>query len=103
MTDPTSLAILDVLTKLVPAALFTDANLYCLATCKAVGLSLERGYGDGSCPQFEWFGLVAGTRFADYKAGFLLGQVGYALVEGRGLQRFKARTYMLFAAHVIPL
>ena len=102
MTDPTSLAILDVLTKLVPAALFTDANLYCLATCKAVGLSLERGYGDGSCPQFEWFGLVAGTRFADYKAGFLLGQVGYALVEGRGLQRFKARTYMLFAAHVIP-
>ena len=102
MTDPTSLAILDVLTKLVPAALFTDANLYCLATCKAVGLSLDRGYGDGSCPQFEWFGLVAGTRFGDYKAGFVLGQVGYALVERRRLQRFKARTYMLFAAHVIP-
>ena len=102
MSDPTSLAILDVLTKLVPAALFTDANLYCLATCKAVGLSLERGYGDGSCPQFEWFGLVAGTRFGDCKAGFLLGQVGYALVERRRLQRFKARTYMLFAAHVIP-
>ncbi|HTR13151.1 MAG TPA: AAA family ATPase, partial [Roseiarcus sp.] len=102
MTDPTSLAILDVLTKLVPAALFTDANLYCLATCKAVGLSLDRGYGDGSCPQFEWFGLVAGTRFGDYKAGFVLGQVGYALVERLRLQRFKARTYMLFAAHVIP-
>ena len=102
MTDSASLAILDVLTKLVPAALFTDANLYCLATCKAVRISLERGYSDGSCPQFEWLGLIAGTRFADHKAGFLLGQVGYTLVERRRLQRFKARTYMLFAAHVIP-
>ena len=102
MVDPKSLAILDVLTKLVPAALFTDANLYCLATCKAVRLSLERGYSDGSCPQFEWFGLITGTRFGDHKAGFLLGQVGYTLVERRRLQRFKARTYMLFAAHVMP-
>ncbi|HTR12563.1 MAG TPA: serine/threonine-protein kinase PknK, partial [Roseiarcus sp.] len=102
MTDPTSLEILDVLTKLVPAALFTDANLYCIAACKAVDLSLTRGYGDGSCPQLEWLGLIAGTRFGDYKAGFLLGQVGYALVERRQLLRFKARTYMLFAAHVIP-
>ena len=102
MTDPTSLAILDVITKLVPAALFTDANLYCLVTCKAVSLSLKRGYGDGSCPHFEWFGLVAGTRFGDYSTGFQLGQAGYELVERRGLQRFKARTYMLFAAHVIP-
>ena len=102
MTDPFSLATLDVLTKLVPAALFTDANLYCLACCKAVGLSLERGYGDGSCPQLEWLGLVAGTRFGDYQAGILLGQVGYDLVEQRGLQRFEARTYMLFGAHVIP-
>ncbi len=102
MTDSTSLALLDVLTKLVPAALFTDANLYCLATCKAVRISLERGYSDGSCPQFEWLGLIAGTRFGDHKAGFLLGQVGYTLVERSWLQRFKARTYMLFAAHVIP-
>ena len=70
MTDPASLALLDVLTKLVPAALFTDANLYCLATCKAVRISLERGYSDGSCPQFEWLGLIAGTRFGDHKAGF---------------------------------
>ena len=102
MTDPTSLEMLDVLTKLVPAALFTDANLYSIAACKAVDLSLTRGYGDGSCPQLEWLGLIAGTRFGDYKAGFLLGQVGYALVERRQLLRFKARTYMLFAAHVIP-
>ena len=102
MTNPSALSTLDVLTKLVPAALFTDANLYCVACCKAVGLSLDWGYGDGSCPQLEWLGLVAGTRFGDYRTGILLGQVGYDLVERRGLRRYAARTYMLFGAHVIP-
>ncbi len=102
MTDPASLEILDVLTKLSPAALFADANLHCIVGCKAVCLSLKRGYGDGSCPTFEWLALVAGPRFGDYKTGFLLGQVGYALVEQQQSQRSAARTYMLFGAHVIP-
>ena len=102
MSDPASLAMLDVLTRLVPPALFTDANLYALTTSQAIALSFERGYSDGSCPHFEWLGLVAGTRFGDDEAGFRLGQVGYALVEQRGLTRFQARTYMLFGAHVIP-
>ena len=49
MSDPASLATMDVLTKLGPAALFTDANLFCLAVCRAVNLSLEHGNSDGSC------------------------------------------------------
>jgi PAS domain S-box-containing protein len=102
MSDPASLATLDILTRLVPAALFTDANLYALTTCRAVRLSLERGYNDGSCPHFEWLGLVAGTRFGDYDVGFRLGQVGCRLVAQRGLKRYEARTYMLFGAHVLP-
>src|SRR4029077_20554667 len=42
MSDPASLASLDVLTKVLPSALFTDANLVSLAVCKAVNLSIER-------------------------------------------------------------
>jgi predicted ATPase len=102
MTDPASLATLDVLTKLGPAAFFTDFNLFSLAVCRAISLSLEGGYADGSCPHFEWLGSVAGARFGDYQAGFRFGQLGYDLVEKRGLKRFQARTYNNFAAGVLP-
>ncbi len=102
MSDAASLATLDVLTKLGPAAFFTDFNLHALVTCRAINLSLERGYSDGSCPHFEWLGAVAGTYFGDYQAGFRFGQLGYDLVERRGLKRFEARTYNNFAVQVLP-
>jgi hypothetical protein len=52
-SDPISLATLDVLTKLLPPALFSDANLLCLTVCRAVDLSLEHGNSDGSCLCYE--------------------------------------------------
>ncbi len=102
MSDPASLATLDVLTKLAPPAFFTDVNLLSLVTCRAINLSLERGHSDASCPHFEWLGLLAGSRFGDYQAAYRFGQLGYELVEQRGLRRFQARAYMLFGVHIIP-
>jgi PAS domain S-box-containing protein len=102
MSDPASLATLDVLTKILPAALFTDANLLSLAVCRAVNLSLERGNSDGSCVAYGWLGQVAGPHFGNYKAGFRFGAVGYELVEKRDLKRFQARIYMVFGSHVMP-
>jgi PAS domain S-box-containing protein len=102
MRDPASLATMDVLIKLGPPALFADANLFCLTACRAVNLSLERGNSDGSCVAYEWVGQDAGPRFGNYDAGFRLGQLGYELVERRGLKRFQARTYMILGIYVIP-
>ena len=102
MSDPASLATLNVLTKLLPPALFTDRSLVCLAICRAVSLSLERGHSDGSCVAYGWLGQIAGPYFGNYKAGFRFGLLGYELVEKRGLTRFQARTYMALAAHVMP-
>ena len=93
MSDPASLATLDVLTKIFPPALFTDANLLSMAVCRAVNLSLEQGNSDGSCVAYVFLGKIAGPHFGDYKAGFRFGQLGYELVEKRGLKRFQARTY----------
>ena len=101
MTDPESLAILDVLTKVSPPSMFTDGNLNCLVTCKAVNLSLERGNCDGSCVHYVWLGCLAGALFGDYKAGYKFGQVGYALADERGLRRFQARTYVLFGGLLV--
>jgi PAS domain S-box-containing protein len=102
MSDPASLATLDVLTKVLPPALFTDANLLSLAICRAVNLSLERGNSDGSCVAYVWLGQVGGPHFGNYRAGFRFGRLGYELVEKRGLKRFQARTYMVFGSHVMP-
>jgi predicted ATPase len=88
MCDPASLATLDVLTKFIVPALYTDANLLALVTCRAVNLSLERGNSDASCIAYVWLSMVAGARFGDYQTVYRFGQLGYDLVEGRGLTRF---------------
>jgi len=102
MSDPASLATLDVLTKVVPPALFTDSNLLSLVICRAANLSLERGNSDGSCFGFVWLGVIAGPHFGNYKAGFRFGRLGYDLIEQRGLKRFEIRTHMCFGNLVVP-
>ncbi|WJR81662.1 trifunctional serine/threonine-protein kinase/ATP-binding protein/sensor histidine kinase [Bradyrhizobium sp. NP1] len=103
MTDPASLATIDVLTKVAPAALtLMEANFHALAICWAANLSLERGNSDGSCDIYVRLGFIAGDRFGDYKAGSRFGKVGCELLERRGLKRFQARTYLLFAHYLIP-
>ena len=102
MSDPVSLATLDVLTKVLPPALFTDANLLSLVICRAVNLSLEHGNSDGSCFAYVWLGVIAGPHFDNYQAGFRFGRLGYELVEKRGLRRFQARTYVSFGNLVMP-
>ena len=47
------------------AAVAEEENLYALAMCWAVNLSLERGNGDGSCATYVQFGCVVGSYFGD--------------------------------------
>jgi PAS domain S-box-containing protein len=102
MSDPGSLATLDVLTKIGPPAFYTDANLLALVTCRAVNLSLERGNCDASCSAYVLLSMVAGPRFGDYRtAVYRFGQLGYDLVEGRS-RHFQSRTYMDFGNNVLP-
>jgi PAS domain S-box-containing protein len=102
MSDAASLATVEVLTRIIPPAFFTDANLYTLIACRAVNFSLERGNCDGSCFAYATLGVVAGAQFHDYQAAFRFGQLGCDLVEQRGLKRFQARTFMLFGNLIMP-
>jgi predicted ATPase len=100
MTNPDILDTLDVFTEIVTPALFYDENLSSLVVCRMVSLSLEYGNCDGSCFGYEWFALFAGPRFNNYKDGYRFGQLGYDLVEKRGLTRYQARTYINFGVFV---
>ena len=102
MTNPDYLDVLDVLTEVVTPALFCDENLCSLVICRMVNLSLEHGNSDASCFAYVWFAIIAGPRFGNYKDGFRFGQLGYELVEKRGLTRYQARTYMSFGNIVMP-
>jgi PAS domain S-box-containing protein len=103
MTDPAAVATMDVLAKIGLPAFYTDANLIGLITCRAVNLSLERGNCDASCSVYVWLAMVAGPTFGDYRSAvYRFGQLGFDLVERRGLTRFQPRTYMDFGGSVLP-
>ena len=102
MTDPASLATMNVLATVGQAMFFTEPNLYVLAECLAVRLSLDCGNTDASCDAYLRLGLITAQRFGEYGAGFRLGKVGFDLVERRGLKRFLASTYTGFASGLMP-
>ncbi|WFU66116.1 ATP-binding sensor histidine kinase [Bradyrhizobium brasilense] len=96
VSDPSSLATFGVLVRLGAPARFTDINLYSLAACRGVNLSIEHGNCDASCVAYIRVGMLAGPSFGDYEAGYRLAQLGYELCEGYELTRFQATTYQIF-------
>lgn len=95
--DASVLDMLDVLTEIVHPAMFFDENLSTLVVCRMVALCLKHGNCDAASFGYVWLGMFAGPRFNHYEAAFRFGQLGYDLVEKRGLVRYQARTYLSFA------
>ena len=102
VTDPDTLDGLQVLSELITPAVFFDHNLCALVICRMVHLSLEHGNSDASCFGYVWFGMVAAPRFGKYKDAIRFGQLGYELMQKRGLKRYEARTCMCFGSVVVP-
>src|SRR5262249_40782967 len=102
MSDPLSLATLNILTKLAIPAFATDNNLGVLVNCRAVNLSLAGGNCGPSCYAYAWLGAIAGARFGDYRAGYAFGRVGYELVDRPEWRCFQPGTCVVFAAAVMP-
>jgi PAS domain S-box-containing protein len=93
---------MDIFAEMVTPTLFFDEHLSSLVVCRMVNLSLEHGNCDGSCFGYTWFSMFAGPRFDNYEDGYRFGQLGFDLVEQRGLTRHQARTYITFGNAVVP-
>ena len=102
VVDPEVLDTLDVFTEIVTPSILFDEHLSTLVVCRLVTLSLEHGNSDAACFAYVWLAMFAGPRLGNYKDGFRFGQLGYDLVEKRGLTRYQARTYMSVGAMVMP-
>ena len=102
ITDPEVLDTLDVFSEAVTPSFFADEHLSSLVVCRLVSLSLEYGNCDASCYGYVWLAVFAGPRFGNYRDGYRFGQLGYDLVEKRGLTRYQARTYVCVGSLVMP-
>ena len=102
INDPEVLDTLDVFSEAVTPSFFFDEHLSSLVVCRLVSLSLEYGNCDASCYGYAWLGFLAGPRFGNLRDGYRFGQLGYDLVEKRGLTRYQARTYLCVGALVMP-
>ena len=102
VVDPEVLDTLDVFTEIVTPSILFDEHLSTLVVCRLVTISLEHGNSDAACFAYVWLAMFAGPRLGNYKDGFRFGQLGYDLVEKRGLTRYQARTYMSVGAMVMP-
>ena len=102
VVDPEVLDTLDVFTEIVTPSILFDEHLSTLVVCRLVTLSLEHGNSDAACFAYVWLAMFAGPRLGNYRDGFRFGQLGYDLVEKRGLTRYQARTYMSLGAMVMP-
>ncbi|MBR8457974.1 AAA family ATPase [Burkholderia dolosa] len=97
MTDPVTLTTLEVLTRLLSAACFTDFNLNSLITCKAINVSIASGNCEASCVAYGTLSRIAGPRFGDFEIGTRFGEAGYRIAELNAAHRFHASTCMVFA------
>jgi PAS domain S-box-containing protein len=102
MSDPASLVLLDVLNRLSSPAQYTDFNLYTLAVCEMLRLTLDRGNSDASAVAYARFGMIVGLQFGEYERSYRVGQLAYELVEERALWRFQAGVYLNFGNMVMP-
>jgi PAS domain S-box-containing protein len=101
MSGPTSVATMDVLLRALAPAVYTDSSLLSLLLWRMINLSLEHGNIDASCYAYAHGGGLAGAIFGNFKEGFRFGQLGYDLVEKRGLKRFKAMTYVGYGVLIL--
>lgn len=97
MSDPGHLAIMDLLARVLPAALYTDRNLHSYLTAWMANLSLREGLADTSGLAFIMLSRVLGPYFGDYETGFRFGRFGYELIETRGPDPLRPSAYMCFA------
>jgi PAS domain S-box-containing protein len=103
MTNPNVLYTMDVLNEIIVPAHYCDDNLPSLIICRMVNLSLEHGNSDGSCVAYLGLAMIAGPLFGNHSSTALeFGQLGYDLVEQRGLKRFRARVYAVFGNIIMP-
>lgn len=98
MSDPDTLATIDLLMRVATPALVMMSPLFPLVICRAANLSLEHGHSEASCVAYEFLAMAVVSTFGTYDVGLRFASLGNDLAEMPELKRFQARTLQLFAS-----
>ncbi|OEU80188.1 MAG: hypothetical protein BA872_10210 [Desulfobacterales bacterium C00003060] len=100
MTNPDMNMAMQILSALMPPALFTDKNLLCLEFCYMVNISLTYGNTIGSPNGYAYFGAILCSEFKKYEEGYRIGKIGYDLMEKTNMIESKAKVCLSFGNNV---
>ncbi|MEI9935800.1 MAG: AAA family ATPase [Pseudomonadota bacterium] len=100
-TSPDWLALMNVFESLLPAAAFSDRNMFDWAALRVVNLSIEHGNTVSSSIAYSHMALTLSGRFGDRVLAFQFAEVARALVERPGFERYRVRVLIVLAYHVL--
>jgi PAS domain S-box-containing protein len=102
MADAEARSILEVLRAVHSCAAAVSEPGAVVTVCAAIDLILERGIHDTAPHAFAQLGYLAAWRFNDFESAFRFGQLGYELIERRGLFRFEGLVCLNVSTLVMP-
>ncbi|MGK3989879.1 AAA family ATPase [Sorangium sp. So ce136] len=102
MVDPDTLAVMTVLSVALPAAYYTDPDLYGVVACHMVRLSLRAGNADTSPPGYVAFGGTIGRVLGLYRESYRFGELAYALLEAGGRTGSRAQILHMIGTFIDP-
>ena len=95
MTDPELQTATDMLSALLPPALFTDFNLCCLVIFRIVNLSMKYGTNGATANAYGYCGTILGPVFHRYSEGFCFNKLACDLVDKHGFIAYRPKIYFL--------
>jgi predicted ATPase/serine phosphatase RsbU (regulator of sigma subunit)/tRNA A-37 threonylcarbamoyl transferase component Bud32 len=98
-SDPETVALLDVLYGIIPAAAQSNTPLMVLTVAKAVNRALQRGNSRVSSYFYICYGMVL-TGGGDAETGYRLGQLGIRLNERMNVHAVSAANHFVYAAFI---
>jgi signal transduction histidine kinase len=92
MTDPELQAAMQVLSAALGPAYFTDANLFCLLSCRMVNVSMQHGVCGASAHGCAYLGGTLGF-FHRHDDGYRFTKLACDLVDKHGFIGYRAKAY----------
>ncbi|MDI1476288.1 AAA family ATPase [Polyangium sp. y55x31] len=102
MSDPGTIAAMDVLSALYPAAVYLNPNVAHSLIIRMVRLSILYGNAPASMHGYVTLGGILCMRFGRFDEGYRFGKLACSLGERPGFHRYNPETAGVFAALILP-
>jgi PAS domain S-box-containing protein len=98
MSDPELHAAMQVCAVLIPPAIFSDFQSFCVLACRMVNLSVQHGMCGASANGCAVLGVILGPEFHRHGEGYRFAKLACDLVEKHGFIAYQAQVYNAMAA-----